>query len=607
MKLAVLVLALLLGACASIDQRARDEQCARGPVAIHADHAVAAGKSAGAVIAGCAVQLASIRWTQLDGPKVALLSARTQAISFDVPAPARYRFRAAYVTADGTRGSAEAVIDGVAAATGARITARADQAVREGGTLSLQAYASVPAGDAIEAIRWTQIAGPAVKIDGARARLFVVAPAVERDTVLAFRVSLTTKAGATDSDDVFVVVEDFAQAAERFTVFGRIHVARAHPYWRDGKYADALVPCAYDPRLYFRNASDSTLCALERLPFLAQETGGAPPTVEAIMGRLVVSHDWIGTVFEEFIRVHPAADDLRRMFGAVTAIVITNRTRPSIYNPMTGAIYLDATHLWRTPAERDTVDETPDRRAVSAAKVRFRHFSRYVESNKAYATGSYPIERRLTRTQAHLMVNLSRLVFHELAHANDYLPPDAVPALAPERSVHENFAVRVRGRLLVSDQLQERYPLHSDEFRRLARVIFSPAGASPDAAQAGMTAEEVARFFASDRANDPYAYTTSREDAAMLVEEFFMVHRFGIRRDVAIVDGYPAGADITRINASPVRWGQRGRIGAEEVKPRLRFVLERMLPWIPLTAVDSLAPPVEMRAGESWIGNLVLP
>jgi hypothetical protein len=56
-----------------------------------------------------------------------------------------------------------------------------------------------------------------------------------------------------------------------------------------------------------------------------------------------------------------------------------------------------------------------------------------------------------------------------------------------------------------------------------------------------------------------------------------------------------------------VRWGQRGRVGATTVKPRAELVVGQMAPWVPLAEVQNLPAPVQMRAGDSWAGNLVLP
>ncbi|UUZ55628.1 hypothetical protein LP419_08630 [Massilia sp. H-1] len=46
------------------------------------------------------------------------------------------------------------------------------------------------------------------------------------------------------------------------------------------------------------------------------------PTVEQIMGRVLVSHDFLGANFENFLINQDPDGDFRRLLGGVTAIVI---------------------------------------------------------------------------------------------------------------------------------------------------------------------------------------------------------------------------------------------------------------------------------------------
>lgn len=113
--------------------------------------------------------------------------------------------------------------------------------------------------------------------------------------------------------------------------------------------------------------------------------------------------------------------------------------------------------------------------------------------------------------------------------------------------------------------------------------------------------------FSADRASDEYSYATTREDAAMLFEEFMMAYRHGIRRDMAFTDKVTPGSTG---NSVLVRGGQRGRIGDAAVKPRVEVVVQNLAPWILAAdagAVARLPAPIAMRAGESWNDNVALP
>jgi hypothetical protein len=142
--------------------------------------------------------------------------------------------------------------------------------------------------------------------------------------------------------------------------------------------------------------------------------------------------------------------------------------------------------------------------------------------------------------------------------------------------------------------------------KALGQVLFQ--GATASAAQKAYTAADVGRFFSSDRASDDYAYSiyqnnNSREDLAMLFEEFMMGYRHAVRYDIAYTNLYVDGMTA---NMVIVGWGERGRIAETAVKPRIKLVLQRIAPWISTTAVDSLPAPVMMQAGASWDANLAI-
>jgi hypothetical protein len=165
-----------------------------------------------------------------------------------------------------------------------------------------------------------------------------------------------------------------------------------------------------------------------------------------------------------------------------------------------------------------------------------------------------------------------------------------------------HIAPRYGAGQLASDGLNAQFPLSSAVMRGLAQVKFW--GVTADATQRSYTPDQVAAFFSADIATDEYNYSTTREDAAMTLEELLMNRRLGIRRDVAITDKITAtttGATLI------VRWGQRGRIGSGPIKPRARALAQTLVPWFDLNEVDNLPAPLPMRAGESWSANLALP
>jgi hypothetical protein len=586
-----------------------------GPEAFSAvaDTTVVAGKVAGAVVAGCTGALSDVQWTQTGGPAVTLLAAKSQAISFEPAVAGTYSFRVDFRDAGGIAqtASVNTVVTGTAA-TGT-VVARVDQAVRKGGKASLRVW---PAAASDDTITWTQTAGPLATIDTNNTdqeRLLFTAPDVARDTALVFRVTRRTAAGATDTDDVMVLVENYAQApANNFAyAFSGSHVSRVHPYRASGPYAGVLTRCVYDPSIvYF--GSGTNACTLATLPFLHQATAGGVPAVAQIMDRVLVSHDWMGQVFEQFLTTQ-ANDDIKRLFNGVTAIVIGAHVRPSFYYAATGAIYLDADGFWLSAEQRDVIDETPDYRSEFDRDLAYSSAWRYTTVEGGVTRSifvNFPPTSRISRDLSYLLAESGWLLYHELGHASDFLPTAARANLNNAGTAWSNIAPwfgdgRDCNDGLPSDTLCATYPLQSQELFGLAQVKFQGATATTE--QRAYTATQVGAWFAADRANDEYNYSTTREDATMLFEEVMMYRNHGWRRDVAFtdkVDDNTTGSNLT------VRWGQRGRIGEATVKPRAQLIVGLLAPWV-LAAdpnvVTNLPPPLAMRPGESWTANLTLP
>ncbi|MFN3566492.1 MAG: PKD domain-containing protein [Burkholderiaceae bacterium] len=540
-----------------------------------------------------------MRWTQIGGPPVALLSDRTQTISFEPPAAGTYTFRVQFTDSSGAAQSATVDVNAVASSRPGGVVLRVDHSVRKGGKVSLRAWPPLAAG---ETQTWEQIAGPPVVLDTTDPnRVLFIAPDVSVDTLLGFRVTRRTAAGETDGDDALVLVENYAQAPDDSVphVFSGAHVSRVYPYKATSPFAADLVRCTFDAALRWTGPGKNT-CTLATLPFLHQTTGGAEPSVAQIMDRVVVSHDWMGAVFEQFIAGADKAD-IRRLLNGVTAIVIGAQVRPSFYYALTGAIYLDADNFWLTPEQRDVISEAPDFRSGFDRDLAYSGVWRYTLANNNIFL-PWPASSRLSRSVDYLLYEAGWLMYHELAHAGDFLPPATRGALNDAATVWDNLGPRVTNAQLPSDELARQYPLQSAEMRSLAQVKFLGAPATPT--QRAYTPQQVAGFFAPDRATDEYNYSTTREDMAMLFEEFMMFHNHGIRRDVAITDKIgPTTTGDTLI----VRWGQRGRVAETAVRPRVKLAVADLAPWIDANAVDAFPAPLAMRAGESWNANLVLP
>jgi hypothetical protein len=354
-------------------------------------------------------------------------------------------------------------------------------------------------------------------------------------------------------------------------------------------YAAVLKDCALA-------ASEASLCRMDTLPLLGHDS--STPTVADVMDRVLVSHAWMGTRFEEVLNLLPA--DLLTLFKGVTAIVIDSDIRPSFYASRTAAIYLDPANLWLTNAEKATISKSADFRSDFGADLQFVSLRRYTKDNE-YAYPSFSLSGSETRQLTDLIYPLARLLYHELAHANDFLPPDSQATLDPQLTPFAAIATLESSSAAV--QLDATAPLTSLVWRDLAEVLFR--GAPATSVQMAYSGSQVGDEFASDAASDTYGYASIREDVAMLFEETMMKYHFDVDRDIAFTIVPTVGSPVC--DDYLVEWGVRNRLGAATVKSRAEQVAAALLPGTDLSGFFAGVPdPTPMTNNLGWCGNLTL-
>ncbi len=353
----------------------------------------------------------------------------------------------------------------------------------------------------------------------------------------------------------------------------------------DSPYAAVLGPCA-------RESGDQRSCRLSELPLLGMQTQS--PDKAAVMARVATTHAWMATRFESLLDSLP--EDLLGLMRSVTAIIIGSDVRPSFYWSQTGAIYLDPAGLWLSVEEKRTIDPQPDYRSGFGSELMHRVINRYVLNNQ-YAWYGYSLSDDSERTLADIRLPMARLLYHELAHAADFLPAERMASFNSNWTVLEATQYVERQSLQVSQALEAQAPLGSQMMYDLAGVNFYGQDAS--AAQRALNASDVSAEFAADGANDDYAYASRFEDVAMLFEETMMALNFAVERDVAVA---PVPADD---EPHVVDWGQRRRVSDPQVIARAKLVAERLVPELDVaTFLDSYGPPIALTSGVTWNGNL---
>ena len=532
--------------------------------------------------------ISDISWQQTSGQTVNFLAKQSKVIAFTAPTAGDYSFTATFM-ANGQQKELSKTIS--VNSNNSMLSARLGHAVVEGNKVSLRAWLNASLDE--NSATWQQISGPTVSLtnyqQGDQA-IFFTAPEVDKDTVLQFSVQANN--GTTNFTDTVAVLVENANTIASNAYFDT-RVAKVFPYQQTSPYANNLVNCVYSNSL---NSS----CTLGTLPLIAQQT--TSPTVDDIMSKVVVSHQWMGDRFKEFLTQYDINNDFKNLLRATTAIVISYDVRPSFYWAATGAIYLDANNFWLTPDERDTINEAPDYRAAFGNDLQFVMPGRYVKNND-YASSYFASNARVTRTGQDGLYRLASLLYHELAHANDFLPSSKWFSRNDNTRIIDAACDNSQCSNVDSSLLANNFPLQSDIMRQLAQVSF--AGETATASQKAYVPADISTFFKSDGATDFYNFSSLREDYAMLFEEAMMNTRYGIQRDVAVTN-QPTG-DVIYANDYIVNWGQRGRAGSDNIKPRVNFVMQRVLPELDHnTIVNSLPQPIDMVSGNNWVENLVL-
>ncbi|MGB0867507.1 MAG: hypothetical protein ACPGSC_13430 [Granulosicoccaceae bacterium] len=361
-------------------------------------------------------------------------------------------------------------------------------------------------------------------------------------------------------------------------------------YRTDSDYAEALAVC---PGLYQRDR----VCTIGELPPLEVDSSDIP-TVDEIMSRVSVSHDWMGARFEQALNLLPS--EIRTLSKPLAAIVIDDDVRPSFFLSSSGTIYLDPKYLWLTQAEKDTISDHEDFRGAYATQMTTLPAWRYVDNgNYAYSSND-----ATSRTEEDMVQSLARLLFHELAHANDFIETNRLASLSSEAGFHQ--LINPEGGQM-SDYVQSGLPLTSETLLDYAAALY--LGLTASVQTTSLRGSLAGASLESEGANATYAYTTRYEDFAMLVEETMMQRHYGFQRDTAFIEQEVIGVDSQgdEITEVVVKWGQRGRIGDALVKPRAQTAMEQLLPEIDwATHFSNLAAPDHLTVGDTWAENLSL-
>jgi hypothetical protein len=555
----------------------------------HPDEFILGQSASIAAIATGNNMFASVDWQQTAGPELITLAPHTQIISFDLNTAGSYSFTFSGTTTANQNINQNIDFDVVDDNTDVA-NIRLDHAAVEQSKVSLRVdSAGNNSEKTIASVEWMQIAGiDAVNQEPDGQYMFFNAPNVDQDTLLEFSATINYEDGSSGQDSSYVLIKETDINTEGYfpKFAGQIVSTDVFPFDPSGPYANRLVDCVYNNQI-------SSTCSFNTLPLLGQEHDS--PGIEQVLERLVVSHQWMGERFKQYLEQSAVSADMLKLLRATTAIVISYDVRPSFYWTATGAIYLDAANFWVTPSERDTLNDQPDFRGDFGNDLKFIIPWRYVKDNDYYfRSGDYPVVSRLTKTFSDLEASVSWLMYHELGHANDFFSPDRLSGI----SLSTNSLSYSNDVSPSSTSFSASYPLNSEVMKNFADVSF--AGDTPSEEQKNTDAQQITNYFEPDNAPAYYSYSTIREDYATLFERFMMLYRLGVNADVAVISS-DNNDDLL------VTWGQRDRISESRIQTRVNQVVEQILPELNVSEIQaSLPSPILMTPQVDWFTNIDL-
>ncbi len=359
-------------------------------------------------------------------------------------------------------------------------------------------------------------------------------------------------------------------------------------YDKNSPYKNVLKGC-----ISIKDTRNS--CSLNKLPLLMQDSDR--PTKKQIMQRVVVSHQWMGDRFAEMLDILP--NDIKKLLGATTAIVIDDDVRPAYYWRGTGAIHLDPRYLWLTSKEVKTITKKDDYRNNFGKDLKFISGWRYIKNNK-YAYRYYRLDSNVTRSIDDIKYSFACLLYHELSHANDFTRFNVIENANKNNSIFKILNSDLSYNEYISTKLYKITPLKSQELKKIGSILYH--GEKASSIEKNYETEEIAQFFDEDKADDLYAYSNQYEDLAMLFEATMMKYHYGIQRDLAFMPKPTKDSNLT-CNDYIVVWGKRDRIADEEVRDRDIFIVKSILPnetdWDDFFA-KNLSSSKELEKGKNW-------
>ncbi|AUN99655.1 hypothetical protein DOM21_02535 [Bacteriovorax stolpii] len=321
--------------------------------------------------------------------------------------------------------------------------------------------------------------------------------------------------------------------------------------------AENIKKCAFA-------TSDKDSCKVELSPLLG--VGKDTISVNDILNRTMSSQASYLQTFRNILNQMPK--ESLQMFGAVNAIVISERIVPSFYHYGSGAIYLSSSYFWKTPEEKALIKKK-DYREDYGISLQFLESSDYYKNGKSL----YRNSSAKYRTEETMGPVLARLLYHELAHANDFFPKSYYNSATFDKTktYYDLTNERWDQEQIVSQKLKS--PLASKLLLKMGGILYQGEKATSE--EINTKAYTVVDEFKHDVAANLYGYSTPREDLAMMIEQSMVYHHYGFSAYSIFIKLPSPNFKVPDDFDYPIAGGIKNKIADPKVKERAQDVLEK--------------------------------
>jgi hypothetical protein len=324
------------------------------------------------------------------------------------------------------------------------------------------------------------------------------------------------------------------------------------PVIPESPYFNRIYKCAFQ--------KEGNGCTPEIVPLIGMMR--AELDVDFILKNTIVSHAFLAKNFRDYLG-SVKNKYLFTLFSSVSGIVITDEIDVSFYYSPTGMIYISAKYLWKSQEEFSELKFIKDKRFSFNEKKKITTELDYVKDNKiAYIQASIK-----NRTLDMLSPNLTRLLFHELSHANDYYPADQYDSLDKSKSYFELKKDRFESKKLVSQRIS--YPETQQVYEY---AIFYIESELISQESHNFSKQDFLLNFVSNIGIDLYSYVTNREHLAMMMESYFML--FTENFETCSYGYFKESSE----KKDELFWFQKNRILQTNILKEARGVIDLMFP-----------------------------